>query len=240
MNHASVQVEMFRAETQCQLRCAIQGLAIAVPPRDKGRTTDHCEQWQIQRLLEALFRVGQLHAPVSLIKRERPDFLLKTATLTEGIEATEAINRDRVAATMHPNARQPGSIVDPSLYKWGTEGRSRQQIANEAGRTELTGDGWIGDSVEQEFAAMVADIVSRKSAKLRGGYERFSRDSLLIYQNQILPCLDLEAAQRHAETAVTPLLGSSGYHALYVDDGENILEFTVANSRLLCGLGSAD
>ena len=91
---------------------------------------------------------------------------------------------------MHPNARNQDPVVDPSLYKRGTAGRTRRQMADEAARTKLTGYGWVGDSVEREFAAMAADIVSSKSAKLFDGYERFDCDSLLIYQNQTLPCLD--------------------------------------------------
>ena len=224
---------MFQADTQRQLQLAIESLAIDVPPRDQGRTTGDCEQWQIERLLQALLQADELPLPVSLTKRERPDFLLTAGTHSVGIEATEAINRDYAAATMHPNARQPGSLVDPSLYKWGTAGRTREQIAEEAGRTELTGDGWAGNSVEREFAAMVADIVRSKSAKLRDGYDRFDCDSLLIYQNQTLPCLDIQGARRHAENAVAPLLGSSGFRNVYVDDGKRILELTATGSRIL-------
>ena len=137
-----------------------------------------------------------------------------------GIEATEVINRDYVAATMHPNVRNQDSVVDPSLYKWGTAGRTRRQMADEAARTKLTGYGWVGDSVEREFAAMAADIVSSKSAKLFDGYERFDCDSLLIYQNQTLPCLDIEGARHRAKNTMAPLFGSSGFHNVYVDDGE--------------------
>ena len=134
---------------------------------------------------------------------------------------------------MHPNARNQGSLVDPSLYKWGTAGRSRQQIANEAGRTELTGDGWPGDCVEHEFATMVAEIVTSKSALLRDGYERFDCDSLLIYQNQTLPCLDMKNAPSRTQKTVAPLLGSSGFRNVYVDDGQRILELTATGSRVL-------
>ncbi len=135
---------------------------------------------------------------------------------------------------MHPNARNQDSVVDPSLYKWGTAGRTRRQMADEAARTKLTGYGWVGDSVERQFAAMAADIVSSKSAKLLDGYERFDCDSLLIYQNQTLPCLDIEGARHRAKNTMAPLFGSSGFHNVYVDDGEGILEFTAAPHPALC------
>ena len=234
MNQASGRIEMYQADTQRQLQHAIESLAIDVPPRDQGRTTEDCEQWQIERLLQALLQAGELPLPVSLTKRERPDFLLTAGTHSVGIEPTEAINRDYVAATMHPNARQSGSLVDPSLYRWGTAGRTREQIAEEAGRTELTGDGWAGDSVEREFGAMVADIVRSKSAKLRDALR-----PVRLRQLADLPEPD-SAVPRHprragvnAENAVAPLLGSSGFRNVYVDDGERILELTATGSRIL-------
>ena len=233
MSHSSVQVEKFVAETPDQLRQAIKHLAIDVPPRDEGRTTDDCEQWQMQRLLQTLFRAGELDLPVSLTKRESPDFLLITATDALGIEATEAINRDYVAALMHPNAQNPNSVVDPSRFKWGTEGRTRKQIRNEAAQTELTGPGWGGDVPEREFAAIIADTVNAKRAKLISSYERFARDSLLVYQNQPLPGLDVECARRHAEIKVAPLLGPPGFHKVFVDVDECIVEFTATGSRVL-------
>lgn len=235
MSHQSGQVEILHADTGRQLSNAIQGLAINVPPRGPGRTTDDCEQWQIHRLLSALLQAGELHLPVTLTKRERPDFVLKTARVTVGIEATEAINPDYVQAIMHPNARQPSSVVDPSLYRWGTEGRSREQIAEEAGRKGLTGDGWVGvDVFECEFAEMVADIVRRKTAKLRDGYERFDRDCLLIYDNQTFASLDETVTRRYAQDKLRPLWASSGFHTVYVvDDGQKVLELTARGSRVL-------
>ena len=107
---------MFDADTPAQLRDAIENLAIDVPQRGQGRTSKDCEQWQIQRLLRALFQARELHPPVRLIKRESPDFLLTTATHCVGIETTEAINPDYVRATMHRNGRVQDSVVDPSLY----------------------------------------------------------------------------------------------------------------------------
>ena len=232
MNHSSSRFEIF-ATTRDELHHALKNLTTNVPPRDQGRTPKDCEQWQIQRLLEAFFLAGELHPPMRLMKRERPDFLLTTATHDMGIEATEAINPDFAKATTHPNARSPDSVVDPSLYKWGTEPRERQQIARETARTELTGDGWVGNSVELEFAAMIADIVSNKRDKLCDGYDRFECDSLLIYQNQTLPCLDIVDARDRAESKLAHLLGSRGFQRVYVDDGERILEFTTTGSRIL-------
>ena len=176
---------------------------------------------------------GELHPPVRLCKGESPDFLLKNATQLVGIEATEAINPDYVRATRHPNARNRDSVIDPSLYPWGAVGRTRRQIAAEAGRSELTGYGWVGDSVEREFVKSVCDVLQSKSRKLRSHYERFDSDRLLIYQNQTLPCLDIEQARLRTEAALESCWESEGFDRVYVDDGDLILEFTLSDSRVL-------
>ena len=128
MRHRPVRRRIFTAATSKQLRLDIERLRIDVPPRDQGRTTDDCEQWQIQRLLQALFLADQLQLPVQLSKGESPDFLLSAGAHDMGIETTEAVNPDYVRATMHLKARIPRSLVDPSLYKWGAEGRPRQKL----------------------------------------------------------------------------------------------------------------
>lgn len=224
---------VFAAENSKQLQNAIGDLAIEVPPRGEGRTTADCEQWQIHRLLQALFVTGKLQPPVALRKGESPDFLLNHATELVGIETTEAINPDYVRATMHPNARNRGSVIDPSLYPWGTAGRPRGQIADEAGRLELTGDGWVGCGVEQEFVESVLDVVRKKTVKLRSHYERFHSDNLLIYQNQTLPCLDIDQARCGTAAALASYWAPLAFRTVYVDDGNRILEFTAANSQVL-------
>ena len=80
---------------------------------------------------------------------------------------------------------------------------------------------------------MVADIVQTKSDKLRDGYKRFDDDCLLIYQNQTLPLLDLKKAAGYALSKVAPLLDSSGFRKVYVDDGQRILELTATVFRIL-------
>ena len=87
----------------------------------------------MQHLLRALCCASQLPLPVRLYKREAPDFVLETGNLRIGVETTEAINSDYVRAQMHPAAQKDGVVVDPSLYKWGNQGRPNSQIREEAG-----------------------------------------------------------------------------------------------------------
>ena len=150
-----------------------------------------------------------------------------------GVETTEAINRDYVRAQMHPAAQEEGAVVDPSLYKWGTEGRPTSQIREEAGRTQLSGYGWGGDSVEREFARSIVDVVHRKTLKLRSHYERYDNDYLLIYHNHPSPAIDIQKAQIYAARSLESYWSQSGFDAVYVHKHNWMLYFTKNASGIL-------
>ena len=221
------------ASTERQLLRGVHRLATRVPPRDQGRTSDHCEQWQILHLMQALRCAGELRPPVRLSKRESPDFLLQTDAGAIGIETTEAVNPDYVRAQMHPASQAHGSVIDPSLYKWGVTGRSSRRIRHEVQRTRLTGLGWAGDSVETEFAQSVIDIVQRKHAKLRTKYARFDLDQLLVYHSQPSPCIDMDKAIARTAVRLAEYWSADGFDAVYVHKYDRMLEFTKDASRIL-------
>ena len=150
-----------------------------------------------------------------------------------GVETTEAINRDYVRAQMHPAAQEEGAVVDPSLYKWGTEGRPKSQIREEAGRTQLSGCGWVGDSVEREFARSIVDVVQRKTLKLRSHYERYESDHLLVYHNHPSPAINIDKARMYAAKSLVNHWGQSGFDAVYVHKYNWMLYFTKNASQTL-------
>jgi hypothetical protein len=55
----------------------LKAIYISVPPIEKGRSTEDCEQWSICRLLATIAKSKELSFPIKLEKRERPDFLLQ-------------------------------------------------------------------------------------------------------------------------------------------------------------------
>ena len=125
---------VFKADTVDDLDQRIKELEIDLTSFELEPANSDREQWQIERLLRALYCKCQLVVPVQLRKREKPDFLLEAGNLRIGIETTEAINPDYVRAQVHPAAQKDGAVVDPSLYRWGTAGRPKSQIREEAGR----------------------------------------------------------------------------------------------------------
>ena len=226
-------IVIVNAGTPEDLKSQIDGLKIGVRPRAQSPATDDREQWQIQHLLLALSCARKLSPPVRLHKRDAPDFLLEIGNMRIGVETTEAINPDYVRAQMHPAAQKDGAVVDPSLYKWGTQRRSKSQIREEAGRTQLSGYGWAGDSVEREFGQSIIDVVRSKSLKLRSHYERYDSDHLLVYHNHPSPAINIDKARMFATKSLADYWGESGFDTVYVYKYNWILYFTKDASGML-------
>jgi hypothetical protein len=67
---------------------------VAVPARTQGRTTQHCERCATFRLLATLATADHFAYPMTMIHRDRPDFLLWFADRDVGLEFTEALSRE--------------------------------------------------------------------------------------------------------------------------------------------------
>ena len=150
-----------------------------------------------------------------------------------GVETTEAINPDYVQAQVHPIAQGDDAVVDPSLYKWGTQGRPRSQIREEAGRTQLSGHPWMDDSVEQEFAQSIIDVVRLKHRKLQSRYVRHDTDRLLIYHNQPSPIIDIDKARVYTVTILADYWSQLGFDTVYVHKYNWMLYFTKEASNII-------
>ena len=224
---------VFKADTVDDLDQRIKELEIDLTSFELEPANSDREQWQIERLLRALYCKCQLVVPVQLRKREKPDFLLEAGNLRIGIETTEAINPDYVRAQVHPAAQKDGAVVDPSLYRWGTAGRPKSQIREEAGRKQLSGDGWVGDDVEWEFGQSIIDVVRSKDEKLQCHYARYDSDHLLIYHNQPSPLIDIDKARDYAAKCLVDYWSQSGFDTVYVHKYNSILYFTRASSGIL-------
>ena len=214
------------ADTEDDLERQLQGLKVVVPPRAQDPATDAREQWQMHHLLRALLAARQLVLPVRLHKREAPDFVLQTGNTRIGVEAIKAINPDYVRAQVHPAAQRDDAVIDPSLYKWGTQGRSKSQIREEAGRTRLSGLPWMGDSVEHEFAQSIKDVVFEKDRKLRSHYARFDSNRLLIYHNQSSPQIHIEKACSYTSNILEDYWDKLGFDIIYVHKYFWMISFT--------------
>lgn len=181
------------AQTGEDLLLQLASIDISVPPIGKGRTTEHCERWSICRLIATITKYQDLEFPIKLMKRERPDFCLSFGQWRIGIEFTEAIQPDYARARVLPEARLDESILDASLFKWGSPKRSLQGLRSIASERKLTGPGWEGDEIEVEWSEAIFDTIKKKSEKLISeGFEKYSENWLSIYDNVNSFALDID------------------------------------------------
>lgn len=218
-------IDEISAENSGSLLEQLGRIDISVPPRGNDRTTMHTERWGICRLLATLAHTNKLSYPCLLRKSERPDFKLTHGQIEVGVELTEAVNEDLARAETLPEAQN--GVIDTSLFRWGRDSRTLDELRAIAGADRLNGPGWGGDSPENEFAAAIKDITERKTRNLnQAGYSRYGEDWLLVYENLHLPALDRLKASTLLGTALSAYWGAETFHRVFVESHEFIIELT--------------
>ncbi len=151
------------------LQQRLKTIPFDVPPRGKGRTKQHVENWVLRHLLWTLANATSLLTyPMSLRKGERPDLDAETARKRIGIEVIEAIPQRYAHAVAIQNREYPATILDPSLFQYGDPAMDTDHVRDllQQRGDSLIGPGWMGESVEQEWAARMALVVLHKTQML--------------------------------------------------------------------------
>lgn len=222
------------ANSKAQLISILEDIDIRVPPRSKGRKTGHCERWSICRLLATLAKQDMIEYPIELEKRERPDFLLTTDNKQIGIEITEAINPEYAKAKTLPEAKEKGTIIDSSLFKWGTPMRTLNDLRSIVSRKKLTGSGWDGSRVEIEYADAILDIINAKTEKLHSeGFKKYTSNWLSIYCNMTLPALDIEEANELFMKKSRSYWSGDSFSTVFVEKGHSIISYSSSGSEVM-------
>ena len=181
-----------------ELQQRLKTIPFDVPPRGKGRTKQHIENWVLRHLLWTLANTTSLLPyPLSLRKRERPDLDAETGSNRIGIEVTEAIPQHYAHAVAIQNREFPTAILDPSLFQYGDPAMDTDQVRHllQQASDRLIGPGWMGESVEQEWAArMAATVLSKTELLNEPSFQRQENNWLAIYDNTPRPYLDFRFA----------------------------------------------
>lgn len=215
---------MFRANNKSELLKALRETEISVPRRSGGRTKSHVERYSIAKLLSALVGRNHFSYPLSLIRRERPDFLLTMDATRIGIEHTEAISQN---AAKKQVLREKG--IGPELsflshHQPGERKKSAKELIEEI-KANNPGTGWAGDSVEREWAEAMSHSIERKAVTLmKAGFERFDDDWLLIYDNWSLPALERHKAAQFLSDLVTENKTLEKFGRIFVITGKFVCE----------------
>lgn len=219
----------FEASSETELLQVLDIMDIDVPPRNEGRIPKHTEMWLIHKFIKTLKGYNKVKFPISLVKRERPDFVLLMERNSFGVEITEVINPDYAKALSLPEASNEGSIVDASLFKWGSPKRSLSKLRNIASKNKLTGTPWIDNEVETEFTTSIIETINSKHKKYINGYDTFDQDCLLIYHNQSSPILDYDDVLEMISQALKEYWSEGGFNRIYVHKNNKLFEFIENN-----------
>lgn len=217
---------MLVANNEFELERVLRGIDISVPSRPKGRTKDHTERYAIAHMLSALIGKGRLSFPLELIRRERPDFLLRVSNKEIGIEHTEAVPQNEAhKAVLRDEVNGPKTYFithhTPSEPK-----RTRKDLTQEIEANRM-GSGWAGDSVEREWAdAMFYFIKDKMGIFMKGGFEKFMQNWLLIYDNWSLPDLHVEEATPFLFDLAKKNSCFDKFDCIYIITGSFVCEFT--------------
>lgn len=212
-----------------QLRAA----NIPVPGRAHGRTSEHAELYGAIRLL-ASQRYGLGDFPLTLKKRERPDFVLTLDDVVIGIEHTEAISQNDAKAAALRDAGIGPEVYYSKPTSLSELPKTSKQLEEDIQADEM-GDGWCGDSVERDWADAMTHFVEKKVASTqREGYTRHPRLWLLIYDNWPSPGLNLHNALPRLREQLTARSVWSTFERIFILDENLIVEIDASQEHLHC------
>ncbi|KRA16813.1 hypothetical protein ASD69_08645 [Lysobacter sp. Root604] len=172
--------------------------------------------------------------PLTLKKRERPDFVLALNDVVIGIEHTEAISQnDAKAAALRDDGHgpkvyfsKPASVSEPP--------KTSKQLKEEILADEM-GDGWVGDSAERGWAEAMTHFVEKKMTSAQGeGYTRYPHLWLLIYDHWPAPALDLHKALPLLRTQLEACSAWSIFERVFILDEDLIVELNESTENIHC------
>ena len=217
---------LFSAHDASTLCKRVEALEVSVPSR-KERQTWQCEYWQIHAFLEFLKSVDCLLAPAALRKREKPDFQLsltsgrsnmfqlifgpqRSERIEVGIECSEVIDQSEAKRMAFWEETQGGT--EPIL---------------------MCKYGYAGDFIEEEFATFISCSVQNKHNRFIKGYQRFSKNLLLLYYNNFRPPMRYDLAMSKTEAKLGSYWTESSFDAVIARVNAEFMIFKSDYSELL-------
>jgi len=213
------------AQNSEELLSSLRGIDISVPLRSEGRITDDVERWVICRLLSTLVTINELTYPISIIKRERPDFQLTLGTVLAGIEITEATSQNYAAFSALAEREYPDVMLEPSHFRWGAPELSTKEMRELLKQSQLSGSPSVGDAPEREWALYMQSVIDAKHKKLGTmGFQHYQYNWLSIYDNIPGVVVKLEKAVGFlAEKLESIWQLVPTFDTLYIESGSTIV-----------------
>ncbi|NVJ67390.1 MAG: hypothetical protein HWE16_12960 [Gammaproteobacteria bacterium] len=231
---------LFSARDSAELANLLIDADTHVPKRAEGRTKQHVEYYAITHLLSALLNTNHLSYPLELVQRERPDFLLKINGYEVGIEHTEAIPQNEAhKAVLRDTVDSSSDTYFISRHKPNEPKKSSKKLIEEI-HNNLPSSGWLGDSVEQDWAEAIFYFVQRKINSLKKtGFDKFAQNWLLIYDNWPLPSIEYEISSQFLHKKLLNINCFESFNNVFVLSGKCIYEFS-SNSYMKREIATID
>lgn len=220
--------EILRANSIDELKQALKLLDIDVPRLSAGRKTPHPERYSIAHLLSTIPHC-RLSFPLGLTHGDKPDFVLAMPSFNVGIEHTEAVPENGAHAQ---SLREKGFGSELYLIHHASPGEARKsktQLLDELQKNN-SGDGWVGDSPEMEWAEALAYFVSKKIAKA-AACQRHAENWLLVYDNWPLPSVKIAKAIAFLAPKLNDLTAFETFDCVFVLDSSHLCEFRLSSAK---------
>ena len=207
---------MIEATSNIELIQHLSSVDIKVPPRHKGRKTEHTEIYSMYKMLSTLANENIINYPLHVLKTERPDFLFISNNVKIGIEHTEAVpsnkaKQDFMRAKMHKNEAH---YMTKHYAK--EDKKTTQELKEEIEKNTMT-DAWRGDSVEINWSeAMMHFIETKENSALKDGYTLYDKNSLLIYDNWPTAALDVDIGIKYLLNVLASSVHHFNFDTIYI------------------------
>lgn len=216
------------ANNESELLNALRKIDVQVPLRSEGRTTENVERYAIVHLLSTLAKESAITYPVTLVHRDKPDFLFSMSQKRIGIEHTEAVPQNEAQKAFLREKGHGPDVHFVSRHKPGESEKKAKQLIKEIDADEA-GDGWVGDSVELEWADAINHFVLEKKIKIaKDGFDRYDENWLLVYDNWPLPAVNREKAARILLPVLLDGGGFEEFNLIFAMSDKHLVEFSSA------------
>jgi len=207
---------MIKASSNTELIQQLLSTDIKVPPRHKGRKTEHAEIYCLYKMLSTLANENSINYPLQVLKTERPDFLFISNSVKTGIEHTEAVPSNKAKQDFMRAKMQKNEIHYMTKHHAKEETKTTQELKNEIEKNTMTG-GWHGDSVEVNWTeAMSHFIETKENNALKDGYTLYDKNSLLIYDNWPTAALDIDVGINYLKNALANSTHRFNFDTIYI------------------------
>lgn len=218
---------MLKANSSVDLTDCLSKLDIEVPPRSEGRTTEQVERYAFAYLLSTLNERGKVSFPFSAAQEDRPDFVVKNGTTEIGIEHTEAVSQNEAHKAVLRDRHGDSGVHFLAHASTSDRRKSAKKLLQEIEADEPS-EGWVGDSVEKEWAEVMLHFSEIKMAKLSSpGFRRFQENWLLIYDNWHLPAVNRSLGSKYLYQHLLDKNLLLKFNRVFVLSGEKICEFSL-------------